>query len=191
MTTILRDRLTPFGDALAEVLPREPVDGVTMRVVSAADAAEPMRHVLKRLNLTEKKRIIYKDGTLGASWYDEPTLYIHEWINSESAIVVKDDAEGPVAIEFDMRLAAATFKVVYRIGDAPGHAALLRAYWDLGLRRSIWEFHEDRTPSGYVARVQERYAALEGVALAITPRGDGWVDYVLTMTAKPERPTTR
>lgn len=180
----LRPSLTPFASALAGTLPRQ-ADGLMLRVLTAEQAVEPMRQILKRIDLMEKKRVVFKDGSLGVSWYEQPSIFIQQWTNQESAIVLKEDADGPAAIEFDMRLASDAFKVVYRIGDAGAHAALLAAYWDLGLRRSVWEFHEDRTPKGYVARVQARYAAMRGVTLTITPGTGGFVNYTLTMEERP------
>jgi hypothetical protein len=144
-----------------------------------------MRRLLARLGLETAQAMRQGDGTLRPTWYEEPEHWISRWGNSETAVVLKEDADGPAGLEFNMRLASDTVKVVYRIGDAPGHAALLAAYWDLGIRRSVWEFHHDQTPTDYVGRVHARYAAMDGCELAIVPRGDGLIDYILTMTRRP------
>jgi hypothetical protein len=188
-TVQLRSSRTAFADQLEAVL-QQP-ESVRLSVLSPEQAVQPMRRILARLGLETAQAIRQGNGSMRPTWYETPALWISGWVNSESAIVLKEDAQGPVAIQFNSRLAADTVKLVYRIGDAPGHAALLRAYWDLGIRRSVWEFHQASTPPDYVERVQRRYAAMDGCALAIIPRGDGWVDYTLTMRTRPGDPATR
>jgi hypothetical protein len=184
-TVQLRVSRTAFADQLAGVLEQPVTESVQLSVLSPEQAVPPMRRILARLGLETAQAIRQSDGSRRPTWYEDPALWVSRWVNSESVIVLKEDAQGPIAIQFNQRLAADTVQVVYRIGDAPGHAALLRAYWDLGIRRSVWEFHQAATPPGYVARVQARYAAIEGCVLAITPRGDGWMDYVLTLRTRP------
>jgi hypothetical protein len=181
----LRATLTPFAQALADVMGRE-ADGLTLRVISAADAVDPMRRVLKRVGLEEKKRVGYADGSRGVSWCEEPSLYIKNWVNSESAILLKEDAAGPMELSFETRTAVDTMRVVYRIGEgAGGYVTKLRGLWDVGIRKCVWEYHTDRTPPRYVERAQARFSAIKGCRLDYAPRGEGFVDYILTIGARP------
>jgi hypothetical protein len=184
MTTILRDRLTPFGEQFAAALaalPEEP--GVRLRVLAAVDAIEPMRQILRRLGLEEKKRVIYQDGPLGISWYEDPTLYIQQWINSESVIVLKEDAEGAIELRFVMRLATDTVKTVYRLGTGAPTPRILRAAWDLGIRRITSEFHHDRAPASWPR--QGTRVGQHGTQTTSTARDDGWIEQVMTLTRRP------
>lgn len=168
----LRTWLTAFGEQIAAVLPRE-VDGV--HVVSPADAVEPMRHILRRLGSSDAR---------AARQAEQPAAFIRQWTNSESAIVLTTDAEGPKELRFVTRIASDAVKIAYRLGSAPATTAVLMAVaWELGIRRIVAEFHQDQAPnrwmrSGGIPALSER---------RVTPRGDGWYDQVVTLLRRPDR----
>lgn len=118
LTAILRDRLTAFGLALQAVVPAEG-DGLRFSVLSAAASIEPMRAVLKRHRLEDKKRITYASGLRTVSWYEQPELMIQYWVSAESAIVLKEDDAGPVVLRFLVRTALDEVVTTYVIGDRP------------------------------------------------------------------------
>jgi hypothetical protein len=169
---------------LAAGLPRD-ADDLSLRVLSPADAIAPMRQILARIGLTEKKRVVYKDGSLGVSWHEDPSLYIQQWSNQESAITLKSDAQGPVELRFFTRLATDTVKTVYRLGHAEAEDVLLRAFWDLGIRKLVAQFHRDRTPLSFIKTLEARYASKRGCTLILTQQSDGWIDQTMTMEQRP------
>jgi hypothetical protein len=178
LTAVLRDRLTPFGERLAAT-----ANTASLRVLSAADAVEPMRTLLQRLGLEDKKRVVYRDGTLGVSWYEDPSLYIQQWINSESAIVLQSDDRGPLSLRFMIRLATDTVKTVYMIGAAPAPSLeLLRALWDLGIRVGIQEVHRDR--AWPISEARRTRIAARGDSLTQKFEGD-WITRTMTLNERP------
>jgi hypothetical protein len=131
----LRSRRTAFGDALAARL-----DDPGVRIIAERDAVTPMRQILSRHGLEMAQAVRQGDGRLTPTWYEAPELWIKRWGNSESAIVMKSDGQGPCELRFLMRLARDEVKTTMRLGDAKAASLpLLRAAWDLGIRRLTGE----------------------------------------------------
>src|SRR5262245_47899403 len=98
MTPIqLRSQLTPFATGL----PLQP----GQRVITAVAAVEAMRAVLVRHGLQTAQALRQGDGSLRPTWYEAPEVWIASRSGSESAIVLTEDAAGPLAIEFLTRTA--------------------------------------------------------------------------------------
>jgi len=178
----LRPTLTAFGLALAAALEQPVTVKARWRVVSAVEAVPIMRQLLERLDLKEKKRLTYPDGAVGPSWYEEPGMMIREWVNQESAVVVKDDEQGPCEMRFFTRIGNDTVRTVYRIGDGPDIAGLGVAFWELGITRFVAEANIGRTPPSFIAKMRARGAT-------VTDRGDGWYDIAFAMKERPARST--
>lgn len=183
----LRPSLTPFGRALDAALSavREEGDPI-FRVIAATEACEPMRAILRRIGLQDKKCIGYPDGVAGPSWVDQPELFIRLWVQGDSAIVMKEDRDGPTELRFLIRLASDVVRIVYKIGDDPaGQLVFLRALWDLGITRWTAEMHVDRTPQSYIDKVLARYEGLKACALVHDLQSDGFIQQTLTMEERP------
>lgn len=177
----LRAWLTPFGEQLAAVLTNPVTVPVTWRVLTPADAVEVMRQLLRRLGLEDQQRVVYRDGRRGESWYENPGLFIHQWTNSESAIVVMDDAEGPLEMRFLMRVAPETVRTTYRLGKGPLVVGLGGALWDVGIRRIEAEVDKATTPAAWLEEIRAR-------GFTVTER-DTTLEIVYVMSEEPPRTT--
>lgn len=158
-----------------------------VRVITEREAAEPMRRLLVRLGLQTRQAFRQADGTMRPTWYESPELWIKRWAGSDSAITLKDDTAGPAELRFFKRVATDTVRTTYRIGHAEGEIPLLCAFWDLGIRRLVAEFHRDRTPATLITALEARYAAMPGCTLVLTRHADGRIEQVLTMERRATR----
>jgi hypothetical protein len=162
----LRVSRTGFADDLAARL-----DEPGVRILSEAEAVTPMRQILSRLGLETLQAIRQGDGRMTPTWYEAPETWIKRWAGSETAIVLREDAQGPVSLRFLRRLALDTVATVYLLGVAATPSlGFLRAAWDLGLRVHTAEEHRPmrrgRRPDAEAA------LAAVGFSIAEEERGD-------------------
>jgi hypothetical protein len=167
----LRSGLTGFAADLAARLERDDDSASTVRIITESQAVGPMWRILSRIGLETLQAFRQGDGRMTPTWYESPELWIMRWAGSDTAIVLRDDAQGPVSLRFLRRLASDTVATVYLLGVAATPSrSLLRAAWDLGLR--VHTSEESRSMRR--ARRPEAEVALASVGFSITEevRGD-------------------
>lgn len=186
----LRDTLTPFAEQLAAVLEPTPENerGIRVRIITAAEAATVLPRLSERHGFTGKPFTYLRqaDGRLTHGWTEAPSLWVREWASREGVILLKEDPSGPLELRFLTRISLDTAANVMRVGDAEYESReYFRALWDVGIREIHAEVRTELRDVVMTDVRRARLAAIPEVQMARRDRGDGWIEQITRLTARP------
>ena len=186
----LRDTLTPFAAAVAAALELTPANerGIRVRIITAAEAAKALPKISDRAGLTGKPFTYLRqaDGRLTHGWTEAPTIWVNQWASREGLILLKEDDAGPIEIRFLTRIGNDVIRATMRVGNAEYESReFFRAIWESGIREVRAEVRAELGDALNSDTRRAQFAAMPEVQMERRDRGDGWIEQITRLTARP------
>ena len=186
----LRDTLSPFAGAVAAVLEPTPTNdrGIRVRIVTAKEAARALPQISDRAGLTGKPFTYLRqaDGRLTHGWTEAPSIWVHQWASREGLILLKEDDAGPLEIRFLTRIGNDVIRATMRVGNAEYESReFFRAIWDSGIREVRAEVRAELRDVLMTETRRAQFAAMPEVQMERRDRGDGWIEQITRLMARP------